>query len=251
MFPNILKSRLIHVRNLSGTNTKFLAAPPGYFNNLLPKNEQPAALPAGPMTPEIRSRLAAKYNMRAEDYKPCAWHPEYRQFGDYPQLNFQNAGEHNGNYDWDEYWWRRNFGDPIHVDATWQKLAFKQNHSPYMHGNYSPEWDRQRFMHYYFIGQILPYFVAIAVYYYLTYNNMQKQRPMRKGEFWHTPWTFEDNHWWETHYEDSWNAGYRFWGGVQGREDDRFERWGTRYTVNYCIPGWEDLDKTPSYQHTW
>ena len=45
------------------------------------------------------------------------------------------------------------------------------------------------------------------------------------------------------------HAEYRFRGGIQNREDDRVERWGIRRQDNYCIPGWEDLDKVPEYIH--
>merc|ERR1711976_791763 len=91
MLPNLLRTRLAHVRHLSGSIPKYAAAPPGYFNQYLPRDEMPGPMPAGPMTPEIRANPAAKYNMRAEDYKPCAWNPDYVQYGDYPQLNYQNA----------------------------------------------------------------------------------------------------------------------------------------------------------------
>merc|ERR1739848_66369 len=211
------------------------------------------------MTPEIRAKLAAKYNMRAEDYKPCAWNPDYVQYGDYPQLNYENAAERNGNYDWDEYWWRRNFGDPIHIDNQHHLLSAKQNSSPVM---FFTPFDRYRYQHYFMIIWIWPVIIGQMIMYwfqergYLRGTNMHR----RERDLFNTPWVMAEtdiktkNEW-----QDSWNPTqnamrgdyYRFLGKIQGREDDRAERFGVRYTKNYTIDGWEDLDATPSYQHTY
>merc|ERR1711879_628226 len=45
------------------------------------------------MTPALRAQLAKKYNMRPEDYKPCAWSDDYttQSYGDYPLLEYENA----------------------------------------------------------------------------------------------------------------------------------------------------------------
>ena len=60
----------------------------------------PQPLPRGGMTPALRAQLAKKYNMRPEDYKPCAWSSDWtvQSYGDYPLLDFENAASRNNNY---------------------------------------------------------------------------------------------------------------------------------------------------------
>ena len=61
ILPNMLRQRLQHVRHLSGSSAFLGGAPPGYQNIFMPQSEMPGPLPKGPMTPELRAKLAAKY----------------------------------------------------------------------------------------------------------------------------------------------------------------------------------------------
>merc|ERR1712066_641384 len=88
----------IRVRALSGSAILSGGhAPPGYQNIYLPDKEMPQPLPEGGMTPALRAQLARKYNMRPEDYKPCAWEKNWttQSYGDYPFLQFENANHVN------------------------------------------------------------------------------------------------------------------------------------------------------------
>merc|ERR1712183_507890 len=67
-----VQARMAKVRALSGSAAILGGAPPGYQNIYLPDKEMPQPLPRGGMTPALRAQLAKKYNMRPEDYKPCA-----------------------------------------------------------------------------------------------------------------------------------------------------------------------------------
>ena len=67
-----------------------------------------------PLTPEKRIQLAAKYNLRPEDYVPLNDHEI--TLGDYPKLPVENALERDPYYDWDDPFYRRNFGEPIFED---------------------------------------------------------------------------------------------------------------------------------------
>merc|ERR1712173_303455 len=114
-----VQARMAKVRALSGSAAVLGGAPPGYQNIYLPDKEMPQPLPRGGMTPALRAQLAKKYNMRPEDYKPCAWSDDYttQSYGDYPLLEYENAANRNAYYNWDNHHMRRNFGDPIHHDA--------------------------------------------------------------------------------------------------------------------------------------
>merc|ERR1712025_1094739 len=82
----------------------------------------------------------------------------------------------------------------------------------------------------------------------------------RERDLFNMPWVMAENDVKvKNEWSDSWNNTqnamrgdyYRFLGKIQNREDDRAERFGIRHTKNYTIAGWEDLDATPSYQHTY
>merc|ERR1711934_576712 len=106
-----VQARMSKVRALSGSAAVLGGAPPGYQNIYLPDKEMPQPLPRGGMTPALRAQLAKKYNMRPEDYKPCAWsdNETTMTYGDYPLLNRENAGERSNCYDFDERHFRRNY----------------------------------------------------------------------------------------------------------------------------------------------
>ena len=245
-----IRQSFTHVRCLSGTPFKRAGIPPGYTNIYLTPEEMPAPLPKGPLTPELRAKLAAKYNMRAEDYRPCAWDPTYARFGDYPQLNFQNGDELTPNHDWDEFWWRRNYGEPISVDVPFQMVAMPDQSENPIFGHH---FDNRRHWWSYIWGMHIIFWIYWAEEWYFRRRGMgDTYEHGRKGDFYEGPYHFEDNfRHTHMHFMDSYNDGYRYLGYRQNAEGDRFERWGVRYANNLCPPGWEDLDKTPGYAHQW
>jgi len=244
-----IRKGFTQVRCLSGTPFKKAGMPPGYANIYLTPEEMPAPLPKGPLTPELRAKLAAKYNMRAEDYKPCAWDPTYARFGDYPQLNFQNGDELTPNHDWDEFWWRRNYGEAVPIDMGFQMVAMPDQSENPIFGHH---YDNKRHIWHYIWTMWIIMWVYWSVLAYFDRRGMTDYRCERKGDFYQGPWSFDDNYR-HTHmnFKDSWNDGMRFQGYRQNNEDNRFERFGVRYTNNVCPPGWEDLDKTPELTHLW
>ncbi|XP_076807382.1 NADH dehydrogenase [ubiquinone] 1 beta subcomplex subunit 8, mitochondrial-like [Clavelina lepadiformis] len=66
------------------------------------------------LTPEKRAELAAKYNLRPEDYVPM--NDKWMTLGDYPKLPEENCLEKDPYYDWDDPALRRNWGEPIMFD---------------------------------------------------------------------------------------------------------------------------------------
>jgi len=64
-----------------------------------------------PLTDEKRAKLAAKYNMRPEDYVPL--NSKDYNYGDYPSLPLESAVARDPFYDWDDVFHRRNYGEPI------------------------------------------------------------------------------------------------------------------------------------------
>lgn len=64
-----------------------------------------------PLTAEKRAKLAAKYNMRPEDYVPL--NSKDYNYGDYPSLPLESAIARDPFYDWDDVFHRRNYGEPI------------------------------------------------------------------------------------------------------------------------------------------
>uniref|UniRef100_A0A6F9DMQ1 NADH dehydrogenase [ubiquinone] 1 beta subcomplex subunit 8, mitochondrial n=1 Tax=Phallusia mammillata TaxID=59560 RepID=A0A6F9DMQ1_9ASCI len=108
-------------RNASGL------IPDGYEQFHLTHDEQVQALDnTEPLTDKKRAQLAAKYNLRPEDYVPM----NDREFnvGDYPQLPLESALARDSFYDWDDKFNRRNYGEPVmwhaemyspvHLDTT-------------------------------------------------------------------------------------------------------------------------------------
>jgi NADH dehydrogenase (ubiquinone) 1 beta subcomplex subunit 8 len=68
-----------------------------------------------PRTAEERAAAAKKYGMRVEDYEP--YPDDGRGYGDYPMLPRISAEGRNPYDDFDMPEIRRNYGEPLHVDA--------------------------------------------------------------------------------------------------------------------------------------
>jgi len=68
-----------------------------------------------PRTPEERAAAAKKYGMRLEDYQP--YPDDGLGYGDYPMLPRVAAEARDPTEIWDMPEIRRNFGEPVHVDA--------------------------------------------------------------------------------------------------------------------------------------
>lgn len=85
--------------------------PDGYEHIFVPQKDLPDFLPRGELTPAKRAELAAKYNLRPEDYKPLA------NAGDYPELPEEAASDRDPYYDWDCHNLRRNYGEPLHYQT--------------------------------------------------------------------------------------------------------------------------------------
>ena len=91
-------------------------APSGYDYTHLEGPDQVQGLDSTvPLTPEKRAELAAKYDMRPEDYEPL--NDSTITLGDYPKLPYENSLERDPHYDWDDPFLRRNFGEPIFHEA--------------------------------------------------------------------------------------------------------------------------------------
>jgi len=68
-----------------------------------------------PRTPEERAAAAKKYGMRIEDYEP--YPDDGMGYGDYPKLPRVAAESRSAYEKWDIPEMKRNFGEPLHVDA--------------------------------------------------------------------------------------------------------------------------------------
>jgi NADH dehydrogenase (ubiquinone) 1 beta subcomplex subunit 8 len=67
-----------------------------------------------PQTAEERAAAAKKYGLLPEDYEP---YPEDDAHGDYPKLPFMSNASKSEFEDWDIPGLKRNYGEPMHVDA--------------------------------------------------------------------------------------------------------------------------------------
>jgi len=74
------------------------------------------------LTPEKRAALAAKYNLRPEDYIPL--NDKDLNLGDYPKLPYEHCLERDAYYDWDDTYFRRNYGEPINHDIDLMQPLF-------------------------------------------------------------------------------------------------------------------------------
>jgi len=247
-----VQARMAKVRALSGSAAILGGAPPGYQNIYLPDKEMPQPLPRGGMTPALRAQLAKKYNMRPEDYKPCAWSDDYttQSYGDYPLLEYENAANRNAHYNWDNHHMRRNYGDPLHHDSMFLIGSYPNAKNP----KYEQVYDYYLGINFYFafLGFIA---TLIFVDFYAAKEwgyAMVGANRVRDG-FCEPFQQYNGGlyRWEGAHQEGVHAIDFRFSGMVQNMEDNRFERWGVREQVNYCIPGWGDLEKVPEYAHTY
>jgi len=69
-----------------------------------------------PTTEAEHEAAAKKYGLRREDYKP--YPDDGFGHGDYPELEVAPADSRDPYADWDIPEYRRNFGEPMHVDAN-------------------------------------------------------------------------------------------------------------------------------------
>jgi len=65
-----------------------------------------------PTTPEQKAAAAKKYGLLVEDYEPM----EDGEYGDYPKIPEVGMSAKDPYYDWDDQEFRRNFGEPVHMD---------------------------------------------------------------------------------------------------------------------------------------
>jgi len=68
-----------------------------------------------PKTPEERTAAAKKYGLRPEDYEP--YPDDGMGYGDYPKLPRVSIESRSAYDEWDMPEMKRNFGEPLHVDA--------------------------------------------------------------------------------------------------------------------------------------
>ena len=204
------------------------------------------------MTPELRAKLAAKYNMRAEDYFPGQNTKKYAITGDYPLLNHESADSRCGSYNWDNYDLRSNYGDPVPFD---QLSMIAGMPSTTAHINYAGLTDFYRSWRAYYVFVILVFLLYAAEFYSFQIlgwgSGGQGARHSHKctvgGDGFVQPYNLWNNgcfNWAGGHY-----SSYKHDGATINREDDGWERWGIRRQIAYTIDGWEDLDRVPDYWH--
>merc|ERR1711976_160792 len=68
-----------------------------------------------PTTPEERRLAAKKYGLREGDYE--IYPDDGFGRGDYPKLPIVSFGSRSFHEDWDDPMYRRNYGEPMHIDA--------------------------------------------------------------------------------------------------------------------------------------
>jgi len=68
-----------------------------------------------PTTPEQRAAAAKKYGLLPEDYEPMDPNKAIA-FGDYPKIPEVGMAAKDPYYDYDDQEFRRNFGEPVHMD---------------------------------------------------------------------------------------------------------------------------------------
>ncbi|KAL5010537.1 hypothetical protein ScPMuIL_012842 [Solemya velum] len=76
------------------------------------KDWKAAALPK---TPKERAEAAKKYGLRVEDYE--TYEDDGSGYGDYPKLPIVSGDARDANVDWDIPEMKRNFNEPLHIDA--------------------------------------------------------------------------------------------------------------------------------------
>ncbi|XP_064628716.1 NADH dehydrogenase [ubiquinone] 1 beta subcomplex subunit 8, mitochondrial-like [Lineus longissimus] len=154
---------LLHIR----PQNVVLAAQAGYWN------KDWAAGPV-PKTPAEKAAAAKKYGLLEKDYE--AYPDDGFGWGDYPKLPYVSGDSRDPYYDWDIPELKRNFGEPLHIEAD-------------IIGE--DRWD-PNFDYRYSLGEQLRWFVGLVgglvVLYILTmpYPNftptMQKEMPYKLNE---------------------------------------------------------------------
>uniref|UniRef100_H2ZMC0 NADH dehydrogenase [ubiquinone] 1 beta subcomplex subunit 8, mitochondrial n=1 Tax=Ciona savignyi TaxID=51511 RepID=H2ZMC0_CIOSA len=90
--------------------------PPVYDQSLIEGEDLICLLDSSEiLSPEKKARLALKYGLIPEDYHPMNDHDF--NLGDYPHLPAESVLERDPHYDWDDPFYRRNYGEPISVDV--------------------------------------------------------------------------------------------------------------------------------------
>ena len=154
--------------------------PPGYDYTHLEGPDQVGLLSTDEvLTPEKRAALAAKYNLRPEDYIPL--NEKDLNLGDYPKLPYEHCLERDPYYDWDDRYFRRNYGEPIHHEMDVMQPLFGIDSRP-------PPHDQTQMKKYFFfwfftfialfmLGQKYPYFPPKAPKQYPETHPMDGRRP--------------------------------------------------------------------------
>jgi len=245
--PRSLVNKLNHIRLLSGSQIVKAGShvPPGYNNLTLPLDELPARVPDGPMTPQLRAKLAAKYNMRPEDYKPMSWNPNDSKQGDYPDLPDYHGFGGNKHYDWDDVYYRKNFGEARHYNECYNAQWHPGGMVPTTDG-VPIDWFRQR--NCYALLWICLISFALLNEYLKDEYGLLSVVPNRGGDGFDYPYQMYNIHY-HKYMSKEGHTPYRFTGKQKSIEDNTFLRWGYRKTNNYTIDGWEDLEKVPDMAH--
>ncbi|XP_078481976.1 NADH dehydrogenase [ubiquinone] 1 beta subcomplex subunit 8, mitochondrial [Ciona intestinalis] len=90
--------------------------PKGYDQSLIEDDDLVCLLKSDEvLSPERRAKLAAKYGLIPEDYHPM--NGDFYNLGDYPILPAESCLERDPYYDWDDPFYRRNWGEPISIDV--------------------------------------------------------------------------------------------------------------------------------------
>uniref|UniRef100_A0A4D5RB40 NADH dehydrogenase (Ubiquinone) 1 beta subcomplex subunit 8, mitochondrial-like n=1 Tax=Scolopendra viridis TaxID=118503 RepID=A0A4D5RB40_SCOVI len=120
-FHLVAKSRLIRTKLLNMGMIACSAMRHAHWN----RDWKPGPYPR---TPEERAAAAKKYGLLPEDYEP---YPEEDCFGDYPNLPPVSAEARDPFAIWDHDAHKRNFGEPIHIDADmYGEDRFNINYRP-------------------------------------------------------------------------------------------------------------------------
>jgi len=174
---------------------------------------------------------------------------DVQSYGDYPLLDFENAASRNNNYDWDEQYFRRNHGDPLHHAHMFTMASYPAQDRQ----NIGMQWDYYRGIRFYFGWILFVFTIGMLDLFVSKEWGWTALMPNRNNDGFQHEFQQWNSGLYRTSGMHNDNLGhkgeYRFRGGIQNREDDRVERWGVRRQDNYCIPGWEDLDKVPEYLH--
>ena len=137
--------------------TPGIGVPPGYdYTHEDGENQVQILDESQPLTPELRAKLAAKYNLRPEDYIPMAYGNSDITLGDYPLLPVESALERDPHYDWDDPFFRRNWGEPIFHEQEIYTPVFGVDRRPLPY-ELSQMWKPLVFV---FVGYIVLFYIG-------------------------------------------------------------------------------------------